>query len=529
MKSRLAPLVVAAAVVGAALGLAPASQATVTVDELYDVSSGSLPIIGLGYGHGHGMSQYGARGSANAGLNAAQIMAFYYPGTSLAGGASQAIRVGLSTNGGYDMWVVQSSAMTVRSLADGSSAPLGFISGASVEVAASGGQTVVNQYYNNVNHTVATLNGGVEISDASGAPVALGVGSGTVSYRGSLRSVILSDGSRRALNVVGLDDYTQGVVPKEMPTSWPAAAVQSQAIAARTYALFEARANASSWSDICDTTYCQVYGGLSGETSGGNAAVAATSGQYVSYGGAPAFTQFSSSNGGWTSAGSQPYLDHHADPYDPAFSWSLSKTTAALASLYPSGGQITSIGITSREGGGQWNGRVLQMVLNGSAGQVTVSGYRVQSVLGLQSNWFTINLKNLNAPPATGPEPPPTAPPTGPAASASAAPVSPAPVPTGTNVKPVQAANTSRGTVVAPPLAPIDAQPVSAAAAIARVVPKTSVSTRPPWLSSTAAPVTPTRCWPVRVPFYGAVATIPVCSSPSAASPIGLGPIRLLN
>ena len=71
----------------------------------------------------------------------------------------------------------------------------------------------------------------------------------------------------------------------------------------------------SRW-DVVDSTADQVYGGYSGETSPESAAALATAGQYISYGGRAAFTQYGSANGGWTSAGSQPYLPAKPDPYD---------------------------------------------------------------------------------------------------------------------------------------------------------------------------------------------------------------------
>ena len=62
-------------------------------------------------------------------------------------------------------------------------------------------------------------------------------------------------------NVVGLDDYLQGVVPAESPASWPAEALRAQAIAARTYAITTAK---SADFDHYADTRSQVYGGRRG-------------------------------------------------------------------------------------------------------------------------------------------------------------------------------------------------------------------------------------------------------------------------
>ena len=58
---------------------APSAEA----DSAVKPASGKFVIKGAGYGHGHGMSQYGAYGAAKKGLTWKQILAFYYPGTTL--------------------------------------------------------------------------------------------------------------------------------------------------------------------------------------------------------------------------------------------------------------------------------------------------------------------------------------------------------------------------------------------------------------------------------------------------------------
>ena len=55
----------------------------------------------------------------------------------------------------------------------------------------------------------------------------------TADYRGALRSV-----QKNTVNVLSLDSYVRGVVPREVPAEWPAQAVRAQAVAARTYAAF---------------------------------------------------------------------------------------------------------------------------------------------------------------------------------------------------------------------------------------------------------------------------------------------------
>ena len=134
-------------------------------------------------------------------------------------------------------------------------------------------------------------------------------------YRGSL-ALIKTGAGGRTINNVLLEDYVKGVVPVEMPTSWAADAARAQAVAARSYAVRLRKFAGYSGYDICDTTACQVYGGMSRETRGGNVAVKATAGTIVTYRGVVALTQFATSNGGHSARGNFPYLAARRDPYD---------------------------------------------------------------------------------------------------------------------------------------------------------------------------------------------------------------------
>src|SRR4029077_987035 len=119
---------------------------------------------------------------------------------------------------------------------------------------------------------------------------------GNRSYRGKI--LVVSKGKRlQVVNTLTPDSYVLGVVGREMPSSWRAAALEAQAVAARSYALAEvdnvvtARAY-----DVYRDTRSQVYGGIPAESAAVTAAVQATAGQIVLYGGKVATTYFSSSS-----------------------------------------------------------------------------------------------------------------------------------------------------------------------------------------------------------------------------------------
>lgn len=99
-------------------------------------------------------------------------------------------------------------------------------------------------------------------------------------YRGKL-IVDMYNRSLNAVNDVKLEDYLLGVVPCEMPSSWPEEALKAQAIAARSYAVANLGKNASRGFDLKDNTEDQAYGGASSETARTNGAVAKTYGIVV--------------------------------------------------------------------------------------------------------------------------------------------------------------------------------------------------------------------------------------------------------
>ncbi len=223
--------------------------------------------------------------------------------------------------------------------------------------------------------------------------------SGARNYRGVM-SAVRSGSAAVAVNTLGLDDYVRGVVPSEMPASWQAAAVQAQTVAARSYARYYVAHPRDPAFDICDTTSCQVYGGLSAEQAGSNDAVNKTAGKVLNYQGVTIFAEFSASNGGMTSSGNQPYFVTKPDPYDnaasgdPYLNWTTTSSAAEVAAYYGLR-SVSQIEITARAGGGQWGGLVTAGIVRGisaagSATAVNVSGAGLASAMGLSYSFFHI-------------------------------------------------------------------------------------------------------------------------------------------
>jgi len=358
----------------------------------------SITIKGHGYGHGHGMSQYGAEGAAREGLSFAEIARFYYPGTTW-GSAKGRIRVQLTADTTDDLIVLARKGLTLRDLGSGETFELPDKDALRWRVMRTGDGNNRVSFYTHRWRPWRTLKGEGAFT-AGGESVTLVTPSGNTPYRGRLAALTPADApaARVTVNTLRLEQYLRGVVPLEIPALWSPAAVQAQSVAARTYASYERAHPRASIFDICDTWSCQVYGGVDAEHPASDQAITATRRKILRYDGGPAFTQFGSSSGGWTSAGSVPYLTARADPYDgwsgnPHHDWSEKVSDARFESAWPGLGNLKRIVVPSRDGNGDWGGRVRTLRLVGSKATVTVSGDTMRSTLGLKSTWVTFRVR----------------------------------------------------------------------------------------------------------------------------------------
>lgn len=138
-------------------------------------------------------------------------------------------------------------------------------------------------------------------------------------YRGEVLVVSNAPARVTAVNVLALEDYLRGVVPREMP-SIALEALKAQAVAARTYAIASLESQSSRGFDVYGSTKDQAYGGAGAEDSMASEAVRQTRGQIVTYGGAPIMAYYHSTCGGRTAAVDQvwskppaPYLQSVSD------------------------------------------------------------------------------------------------------------------------------------------------------------------------------------------------------------------------
>jgi len=350
----------------------------------------TLYVSGGGYGHGIGMSQYGAYGYALHGWTYQQILAHYYTGTSLGNtDPAQVVRVLLGSGSAAFAGATHAGNKQLNPSLTYDVVPL-----------ANGSLKLVNK---STGKAVGTFLS--PLSATGPGPLSI---AGLGGYRGSLEFRPNGSGGVYTVNVVGLDDYVQGVIAAEMPSTWSAEALKAQAVAARTYAI--TTDVAGTFYNLYPDTRSQMYRGVAAETPATDAAVAATSGQIVTYNGAPAVTYFFASSGGytenvedaWPGATPDPWLRGVPDPYDnaggdPYHHWtrqmSLAAATKDLGKLVK--GSLVGIRVTKHGA----SPRIMTASVIGTRGTVSVTGSQLEGAFGLLSTWATFTTISSSAGP----------------------------------------------------------------------------------------------------------------------------------
>ena len=363
---------------------------------LTGVARADLVVDGRGNGHGIGMSQWGAYGYASKTRHTdAYILAHFYPGTRLANSASRTVRVLLKQ--GPTLLVSSATQLTAPGRA-----PIALHGDRSYRFEPDGlGLRVVDTT--------------VERAKARIASSARVTGSGMVRLRGLAQNGVMSGRYRSelwlssdaasvtAINRLSIERYLLGVVPAEMPSTWPLEALKAQAVTARSYALRSLQPMHQF--DVYADTRSQMYKGVSGETTRTTNAVNATAYDTLYYGSQVAAAYFHSSSGGRTADIAEewggvpvPYLRPVDDPYDnlsPHHGWTITLTTVdvqrRLGALV--NGDLQDIRVTARNS----SGRTATVTITGSGGVTTATGVQIRTALGLRSTWFYLRFTPATA------------------------------------------------------------------------------------------------------------------------------------
>ena len=414
----------------------------------------SFPVVGSGYGHAVGMSQWGAYGMAKAGYDAASIVTYYYSGTAvtpvqddmdvrvnlLYQAASASLRGEAQDPGGGAVEVSVGATVVLGLAAD----EFRFVpAGPDVAVQRVAGG-VVSDVGTGPSATIRWA--GTRTPGSAAGPATLlnvvGPGSALSSpghrYRyGYVEVLPVSTPKGMRLNVVNSvrvhDEYLYGI--SEVSSSWPAAAMQAQVLAARSYALSKVGRGARQAcgchvDDGGGPYYDQTFTGWikASSAKGGRwvEAVDATltapnAGLAILYDGKPISAFYSASNGGASQSsqdvwgGVLPYATSVPDPWslgedNPDRTWTVDVGQAQMAQAFGVGA-VVRVDITERFVSGAIK-RVQATAADGSV--ITRTGNQFQGALRLKSSFITSISGNVGAPlpapvpaPAPGPAPAP--------------------------------------------------------------------------------------------------------------------------
>ena len=375
---------------------------------------------GSGYGHGVGMSQIGAKGQALEGKGAQDILTYYFPGVGVTPvDNSQIIRVNVAHQ-------VTSAALTISSQANDCSFSL-------ANEAQSPQQVVPNS---KITFTMIGKQVGVIAKAANQQPVPLSTASSwTISWVGTDCMVLLKVGTQtmklkygsitvRSVPITGQgykievvdtmrlsDEYLYGI--SEVPSSWPLAALESQVIVSRTYALSRIKSVRKECDcNVYSSKYDQVYIGYSKEAepkygalwrNAVQATVVDTSTALaITYNGAPINVYFFSSSAGQTQRSIDvwgtdlPYLTSVPDPWslDPKLNpkyanWVRVISQKQMAEVFGLP-DVVRYSIASRSA----TDSVMSMTGFSSTGlskTISVSAFKVP--LKIPSSWFDLPAK----------------------------------------------------------------------------------------------------------------------------------------
>lgn len=375
----------------------------------------SYSFQGSGYGHGVGMSQIGARAMALAGESPLSILTYYYSGVEIESlPDTQTIRVNIGHLLKNIKLRTSSPNSTISAFISNDKAVVQVPSKSSLVFSILGSQISLMSVTGKKSQAI-TRNREFTIRwSGESATVSVTDVKGTMKYRYGqiqLKSVRTKDGKYfiEATNSLRLhDEYLYGI--GEVPSSWPAAALQAQAIASRTYALSKAGVIKSA----CD---CNLYGSISDQSYIGYAkeseplygklwreAVDATmssesTGLAITWQGEPITAYFTSSTGGQTesainawgsdrqfalSVADSASADITLNPRYAQWNRVVSQEVIALAFLLP---DVTKLEIVSRN----TTGTVGIIKAVSSAGvEAVLRGETFRSRTKIPSAWFEL-------------------------------------------------------------------------------------------------------------------------------------------
>ena len=225
-------------------------------------------------------------------------------------------------------------------------------------------------------------------------------------YRGALRVVKTKGEKLTAVNIVGLEDYIKGVLYHEVSHKWPIEAIKAQAIASRTYALYQARQSAHRHYHLYSDVSSQVYNGVYAERYRTNNAVDETKGKVLLWKGGPVPAFFHSTCGGHTERASNlwkvdlPPLSGVACKYcknSPYFSWDYAMEISTLEEVLKSAGYMVDLINSVKISEKNRSGRVDSVIVRGRDLSEKIKAKDLRRMAGpllLKSTNFSVYVKD---------------------------------------------------------------------------------------------------------------------------------------
>jgi stage II sporulation protein D len=207
------------------------------------------------------------------------------------------------------------------------------------------------------------------------------------------------EGKLICVNVIPIEEYLWGVVPSEVPDTWPTETLRAQAVAARTYALRALMQYPDRPFDVYASVVDQVYHGASVESQVTNQACIDTSGFACTYDGLPIIAYYHAASGGWTASGEEmfgrnlPYLRAVPSRDATVYRWTYRISTSSLATALRN--NCFQVGNIQRVFVHRFSpeGRAEEVKIIHSNGVLIVSGADLRSALepqNLESTYFTV-------------------------------------------------------------------------------------------------------------------------------------------
>lgn len=223
-------------------------------------------------------------------------------------------------------------------------------------------------------------------------------------YRGTIE-IAEGRAGLMVINELNLESYVAGIIKNEVSTKWPTDAIKTQAVVARTYAVFNREKRAKSKYHLEGTVMGQVYGGAASEDPAAKRAVMETAGEILTFAGEPALTVYHSNAGGMTEASHEvwandyPYLRSVKSPFDeeaPQYNWELPVQAEAFAVYLRKAGNRIGTPVEVEVIDRTPSGRVKAAVVRDSEGVfINISGEDLRKAVGysgLKSTIFEVSM-----------------------------------------------------------------------------------------------------------------------------------------